>query len=288
LFLESSPFSSLSCKIHPVVVWSILDQFIRRPEGSNRVIGTLTGINYEGQIEIRSCFPVPHKIITRDDEATVLVDNEYYQNMLELHNKAHPKETIVGWYATGSEITDHTVLIHHDFYAPQVAGPLIHLTVDTDLRKQDRPLGLLALVSSAIGVDPTRALVTQFLPVPLEIITFEAERVGVDALMRARDSKHESAAPLLTDLSTLEISLSKLIEMLDEVSAHVKKIMNKEIPSDPRLGRSLTETIAALPKVDSGAFDKMFNNSLQDLLMAVYLANLTRAQLAISERLQAL
>jgi hypothetical protein len=71
LFLESSPFSALSCKIHPVVVWSILDQFIRRPEGAGRVIGTLTGINYEGQIEIRSCFPVPHKIITRDDEATV-------------------------------------------------------------------------------------------------------------------------------------------------------------------------------------------------------------------------
>jgi hypothetical protein len=42
--------------------------------------------------------------------------------------------------------------------------------------------------------------------------------------MRARDSKHESAAPLLTDLSTLEISLTKLIEMLDEVSTHVKKI----------------------------------------------------------------
>ncbi len=76
-------------------------------------------MNFDGLIEVRSCFPVPHKIVTKDDEATVnsclfshvvfffltswieqkvLVDSEFYQNMLELHNKAHPKEVIVGWY----------------------------------------------------------------------------------------------------------------------------------------------------------------------------------------------
>ncbi len=41
VFLENSAFASMSVKVHPVIVWSILDQFSRRPEGSQRVIGTL-------------------------------------------------------------------------------------------------------------------------------------------------------------------------------------------------------------------------------------------------------
>lgn len=60
LFLDSSPYASISCKIHPVVVWSILDHFMRRSAGQERVIGALLGINFDGLIEIRSCFGVPH------------------------------------------------------------------------------------------------------------------------------------------------------------------------------------------------------------------------------------
>jgi translation initiation factor 3 subunit F len=47
-------------KVHPVVIFNILDHFIRRTEGQDRVIGTLLGVNVEGTIEIRNCFPVPH------------------------------------------------------------------------------------------------------------------------------------------------------------------------------------------------------------------------------------
>lgn len=42
---------------------------------------------------------------------------------------------------------------------------------------------------------------------------------------------------------------------------------------------------AAVPSVDPRVFDKMFNDSLQDLLMIVYLSQLTRTQLAIAEKL---
>ena len=42
---------------------------------------------------------------------------------------------------------------------------------------------------------------------------------------------------------------------------------------------------AAVPRVRPEAFDRAFNNSLQDLLMVVYLSNLTRTQLAITDHL---
>jgi translation initiation factor 3 subunit F len=43
--------------------------------------------------------------------------------------------------------------------------------------------------------------------------------------------------------------------------------------------------VDALGPLDDN-YEKMFNNSLQDLLMVVYLANLTRTQLKLAEKLQ--
>lgn len=38
-------------------------------------------------------------------------------------------------------------------------------------------------------------------------------------------------------------------------------------------------------QVDPAKFEKMFNNTLQDLLMVVYLANLTKTQVVLQEKL---
>lgn len=47
--------------VHPVVVFNILDHWIRRPDTKQRVIGTLLGsITEDGNIEIHNCYPVPH------------------------------------------------------------------------------------------------------------------------------------------------------------------------------------------------------------------------------------
>lgn len=56
---------------------------------------------------------------------------EYHRTMFDLHRQVNPKEVIVGWYATGREITEHSVLIH-EFYSRETDTP-IHLCVDTQL-----------------------------------------------------------------------------------------------------------------------------------------------------------
>lgn len=53
--------------------------------------------------------------------------------MFELHRKISPSDLIVGWFATGHDITDHSLLIH-DYYCRVTASP-IHITVDTSLAK---------------------------------------------------------------------------------------------------------------------------------------------------------
>jgi len=61
----------------------------------------------------------------------VAVDMEYHRTMYELHRQVNSKEVIVGWYATGNEITEHSVLIH-DFYSREAATP-VHLCMDTEV-----------------------------------------------------------------------------------------------------------------------------------------------------------
>jgi len=74
--------------------------------------------------------------------------------------------------------------------------------------------------------------------------------------------------------------------MLETISNYVDGVVTEKIPPNSQIGRFLANAISSLPKIDPQIFDKMFNNSLQDLLMVVYLANLTRTQLAFAEKLQ--
>src|SRR3954454_22938012 len=53
---------SFTVSVNPVVLFSILDHYLRRQENQHRVIGTLLGVRSEdgSEVEVRNCFPVPH------------------------------------------------------------------------------------------------------------------------------------------------------------------------------------------------------------------------------------
>jgi translation initiation factor 3 subunit F len=264
-----------SCKVHPVVVFNILDHFIRRNEG-HRVIGALLGYNNDGTIEIKNCFPVPH---TEGEQ--VGVDPDYFHNMLDLHRKVSPKEIIVGWYATGIDIDENSVLIH-EFFVKEMNQTPIHLLVDTGLT--DYSLSIKAYTSSNISFSEDKVLGAQFLPVPVEFTMFDLEKIGVDTLVKGRvKGEHPS---LFSDLENLEMSIHKAQQLLESVTNYVTGVLEDKIPSDGNIGRFLADTVSALPRVEPAQLEKMFNNSLQDLLMVVYLSNLTRTQLALAEKLQ--
>jgi len=265
-----------SCKVHPVVVFSILDHFIRRSEGQPRVIGTLTGINVDGVIEIRNCFPVPH---TEGEQ--IGVDMEFHHNMLDLHHRVSPKETIVGWYATGNEINEASVMLH-DFYWREINHSPIHLTVDTNLTNYS--LSLKAFTSTNITFNE-KVLGSQFLPVPVQLQAFDSEKIGVDLLVKG-EMNVEVASSLVSDLDNLESSIKRLQSLLETTQDYVDKVLGDKIPPNNIIGRFLMETVSSLPRIEPSELEKMFNNSLQDLLLVVYLANLTRTQLTLAERLQ--
>jgi len=208
--------------------------------------------------------------------------------MLELHHKVNPKESVVGWYATGSDINETTVFIH-DFFAKETSNqgvgvtsyPPIHLTLDTNLTNYT--MSIKAYISSSITIGE-KSFGTQFLPTPVEVQTSETERIAIDSLRKAKLGS--GITPLVSDLQGLEASIRKVLELLDNIAEYVNNVLADKTNGDNNIGRFLVDAISALPRLESSTLEKMFNNGLQDLLLVVYLANLTRTQLQLAEKLQ--
>ena len=84
---------------------------------------------------------------------------DFASDMFDLHHKVSPNEVIVGWWSTGSDIIDHSLLIH-DYYKRVVDNP-IHITVDTTLQngKLDYKVSIVLFpVFSVVLLNPLSVL----------------------------------------------------------------------------------------------------------------------------------
>lgn len=270
--LQFSPSStSLSAKVHPLVIFNICDCYVRRPDQADRVIGTLLGsVLPDGTVEIRNSYAVPHS----ESQDQVALDIDYHHNMLSSHQKVNPKEVIVGWFSTGFGVTGGSALIH-EFYSRETTNP-IHLTVDTGFTNGEASVKGFVSVHLSIGDQP---LAAQFQEVPLDLRMVEAERVGFDIL------KMTTVDKLPNDLEGMEASMQRLLSLIDDVYKYVDDVVEGRVPQDNKIGRFISDTVASLPKLSPQDFDKLINDGLQDQLLLLYLASLTRTQLSFAEKL---
>ncbi|PON69056.1 JAB1/MPN/MOV34 metalloenzyme [Parasponia andersonii] len=268
---SSSSSSSLSAKVHPLVVFNICDCYVRRPDQAERVIGTLLGsILPDGTVDIRNSYAVPHS----ESSDQVALDIDYHHNMLISHQKVNPKEVIVGWYSTGLGVTGGSALIH-EFYSREVPNP-VHLTVDTGFRNGEGTIKAYVSVNLSLG---DRQLAAQFQEIPLDLRMVEAEQVGFDIL------KPTAVDKIPTDLEGMEASLERLLALIDDVYKYVDNVVEGHIAPDNSIGRFISDTLASVPKIPPAAFDKLVNDSLQDHLLLLYLSSITRTQLSLAEKL---
>jgi len=266
---------NLRVKVHPVVLFQITDAYERRPQENHRVIGTLVGSVDKQCVEITNCFCVPHK----EYEERVEADIVYAQDMFELNKKVAPQENLVGWFATGNEITSHSALIH-DYYARETKDP-IHLTLDTSLT--GNKMTMKAYVFVPLGV-PGATSGSMFTPVPVEVTATEPEIAGLDLLHKTKYMKVRTVDPS-PDLCKISEASNKLEVMLEALIKYVEAILEGSEVADNSVGRTLTNLVQSVPKMDTVEFEKMLNSNLRDLLMVIYLSQLTKTQLQLNEKL---
>ncbi|KAF9481864.1 Mov34-domain-containing protein [Pholiota conissans] len=270
------PRTPTNITIHPVALFSILDHYLRRTDAQDRVIGTLLGTRHDNEVEVRSSFAVLHS----ETDEQVAVDMDYHRTMYELHHKVNPKEVIVGWYSTGSNLNTYSALIQN-FYS-QETGPhqAIHVSINTGV-EEGQEAGVRAYISSPVGINPKPENCV-FVPVPVELRFHDAERSGLDLLVNTASEPTSTSSQPVADLEIIERAILSVSDMLDRVLTYVRAVLSGEKKGDPAIGRYLMDTLgASTDDLEKGGF----NTSLQDTLMISYLANLVRAQAEVSSRL---
>ncbi|KAH0145742.1 eukaryotic translation initiation factor-like protein 3 subunit F, partial [Aureobasidium melanogenum] len=198
---------------------------------------------------------------------------------------ANPKEVLLGWYATSSDLNTFSALIQN-FYGQQGDGtwphPAIHLTVSTVPGKD---IEAKTYISAPVGVTAERAADScLFIPVPHEIKYGEAERSGLELVSGAKDREDRSQM-LQTDIESLERAIEQVLEMIERVSNYVSNVLDEEAEPSSALGQFLMNTLSLAPKVDPQDIERDFNNHIQDVLLVSYLANTIRTQIDLSNRL---
>jgi translation initiation factor 3 subunit F len=283
-----------SVVVHPLVLLSILDHHTRRQNGAGRVIGTLLGRRDGEKVEVTNCFAVPHA--ERDEE--VAIGKDFNRQMLALHLRANRNETVVGWYATAfpeessnSRCLANTSSLIHEFYTGEIEDAVmdspVHLVVDTSLIQDS--IGLKGYISSTINLSG-EPLANMFHEVGLSLKSSESERIVVDEMIRAMSPSAAAGASeekkeVEEQSNSLQVSMEKLLEMLEVASEYVGKVVDGEMEADDVIGNQIADTLSSVPRIRPEVFDKMFNDSMQDLLMVSYLSNVTRTQLNIAEKL---
>ena len=272
----------LSVVIKPSALFSILDHSTRRPVDQQRVIGTLLGTRSDSEetlVTIHSAFAVGHTETTDQVE----VDMECQKSMLSLHLRANPKEILVGWYATSSDLNTFSALIQNHYSSPNEGTfpfPAVHLTVSSEPGK-DIEINTYIPVGTT---DERAADSAAFLPVPHTIQYSDSDRAGVDALSGAKDLENRTTN-ILSDIENLEKSIEDTLAMLNRVNRYVEDVIEEEAEPSTALGQYLLNTLALAPKVDPAEIEKDFNNHIQDVLTVSYLANTIRSQMDLSNRL---
>ncbi|KAI8871813.1 Mov34-domain-containing protein [Ramicandelaber brevisporus] len=162
---------AVSCTVAPAVLFSIVDHYLRRNSGQERVLGTLLGTvtplagsnTGAKHVEIRSCYAVPHSEDASADQ--ILLDMEHHRMMYDLHKKANRREVIVGWYATSgkgdSPLFKYAPVIQQYFTSEcqsATAGSLdtaVHLLMDAELIS--KALSVKAFTAVTIGAPSVAA-----------------------------------------------------------------------------------------------------------------------------------
>lgn len=302
IFIDADNSGVRQVQLAPVVLFNVLDHYIRRSDSSQRVIGTLLGrVASNGEVYVSDSFPLPHFENGGDE---VAVDSEYFTKMYELHRRVQASAEVVGWYATGTE-TDIKSVIIHEFYGRHCVSP-VHVLVDAALGGvSQRALDARAFVSSAYKIK-SLALSSEFHPVPVAIKPDRAERVGLDTLFKnkrreedfeleqqqderdvSRNNNHTKQRPvvLASQIDNLETSMQKLLDLLDTVGRNVDAVVTGEIEGDVNTGRFLAETLTMVPRMNNAEFERLFGDNMRDLLMVAYLCKLTKSQLLVGEKL---
>ncbi|CAH1983905.1 unnamed protein product [Acanthoscelides obtectus] len=201
-------------------------------------------------------------------------------DVYDLNRRVNSNEAIVGWWATGHEVTNHSAVIH-EYYSRECNNP-VHVTVDTSL--QNGRMGLKAYVCVPLGV-PNGKPGCMFTSIPIDITCYDPEVFGLHLCEKTMTVGRLRTVSPMQDLNQVAEAGTKMTILLDQVLAYVEDVLANRVAPNNAVGRSLLDLVNSVPHMTNEQFSEMFNSNVKDLLMVVTLSQLIKTQLQFNEKL---
>jgi COP9 signalosome complex subunit 6 len=332
-----------SLLLHPLVIINISDHFNRfaamkifghpNPvpagdsssavltdlDGNIRVIGILLG-NQDGRtVEIRHSFELPARTLSFSDAGipTVDVDLEFLQVRIDQYKQIFPNYHVVGWYTTGSVVTDDDIRLHKDVFSVLNESPFLMLvnvaacmrSLAGRLSSSEEPKnvgGSLSLSAPspsmlATGIvrgapHPTGAIVVYqaelrsvdgvlrniMVAAPHRFASADSERIAVDHVTRHAVPGGGSSSAT-QHLGSLRRSVRMLAARVDVLVRFLDASARGEIPKDHALLRNVASVCARLPAIETDEFARAFREEHHDSMVVSYLSGVTTSLCAMNE-----
>lgn len=304
-----------SIKIHAPAMLTILE-IISQQVLNKRIIGTLLGSRSDDglEMEIKDGFMVP----INETGDSIAIEDQVHKSLYQLYKKAHPKETVLGWFGSSNQIDDITSLIH-DFYSKGVDRafpfPAIYLNVEfLNEKNQVIEPKITTYIGAAVGkpVSNTQQIGWKttnvnnsyiFTPIPNEVINATiTEKIAFKTLIDQKINQQNDNTNTNTntntnnnngnnnntdDLSYLSQQLNKATDNVGQLLSYIENNGNKD--QDIDLLRLLSNQLLNKPAILTNLpeLEKLFKDHNQDVIMIEYLTKAVKDQIELSARLTA-
>jgi translation initiation factor 3 subunit F len=278
-------------------------EFSQRSQEGSRVIGTLLGSRSDdgSEIEVKEAYIVPH----REESDEVTIEEYHHRAQYQLYKRSNPKDTILGWFSTKSEIDSLTALLH-DFYSRSSDGthphPAIHLTLNLENSETGEinsvptintyigsPIGANGAIAAKWNIDKGSSYF--FVPTPNKI-NFDVQDVAVLNFASRQVYEETSNVELpqgSVDLNSLVDHLNKIESLIDSTVKYIERIEAGEVKGDEKFGKFLLSNLKNnINQINLEDLERSFNSHIQDTLMIEYLASSIKTQLELSAKLTTL
>lgn len=281
--------SGLEFKLHPLVLINVSDHFTRfkanGPDGAPppTVMGCLLGIQDGRSVDVVNSFEM--RFNPQGEGGGWEVDTAFLLKKQEQYKTVFPKQDIVGWYCTGSQLEEQHMAVHRTMTAYNEGPVFLLLNPAIDASRKDLPVDVYETELHVLeGVAQTI-----FVRANYSMETSDAERIGVDQVAKilasGKATGTEQLTAHLTGLhSAIKMLCGKLAvvkEQMDGIAAAVAAGDVSEYPHE--LVRQVNSLVSSLPALDNPAFKKEYLVEFNDTLATLLLAGVTQSLNGLSD-----
>ncbi|KAL4855882.1 COP9 signalosome complex subunit 6a [Chlorella vulgaris] len=263
--------SGLQFQLHPLVLINISDHHTRTRVTHGvedvRVMGCLLGSQAGRTVDISNSFEMRFEAGSASE-----IDHAFLVKKMEQYKQTFPQQDVVGWYATGSEVSGLMDLNESPIF--------LRLDPRCDPTQKDLPVHLYESELHVLDGVPSFT----FVAAKYSIETSEAERIGVDQVAKILPSGTSTGATQLTaHMTTLHSAIKMLIARISLLHQLLLKMQSGELPYDHELVRQASGLIKRLPAIDSQQFGQDYTTEHNDTLLAILLSTITKGAAACNE-----